>query len=107
MPNSAARLKFGTGGASRPGFVLILGLIKLVPRGGRGRLRSGPATGGFRCLGGEALGDRSLSMGTLPSGPYDGSLFPAAGSEGRLSELLCSVERGKVCDLLSGLKNPG
>jgi hypothetical protein len=58
IPNSAARLRFaGTGGAS-PSLESILGLIKLAPRGGSGRLRSGPEMEGFRCLGGDPLIDR-------------------------------------------------
>lgn len=51
MPNSAARLT-GTGGAL-PSLASTLGLIKLAPRGGRGLVRSGPDTDGFRCLAGD------------------------------------------------------
>jgi hypothetical protein len=58
IPNSAARLRFaGTGGVP-PNLESILGLIKLAPRGGSGRLRSGPEMEGFRCLGGDPLIDR-------------------------------------------------
>jgi hypothetical protein len=104
IPNSAARLTSGIGGAS-PGLVAVLGRIKLVPRGGRGLVKSGPDTEGFRCLGGDPLGDRPCSSGHVPLSTFDGLRIPElfAGSEGlRNGGSLGSLGRGNVCDLFSG-----
>src|SRR6266536_3737282 len=104
MPNSAARSTLdGTGGTS-PGFVPALGLIKLVPRGGSGLVRSGPDAEAFRCLGGDPLTERCSSNGILPFGSLDGPRIPGpgAGSEGlRNGDSRTSLGKGKVCDLFS------
>ena len=81
MPNSTSRFMVdGIGGAS-PSLASVLGLIKLTPRGGAGRDRSGPDVDGFRCLGGDLLIDLAFPIGI--SWSFDGLL--ATGSDGLLS----------------------
>ena len=87
-----------------PGFVSALGLIKLLPRGGSGLVRSGPDTEAFRCLGGDPLTERCSSKGILPLGSFDGPRIPGrtVGSEGlRNGDSRTSLGKGKVCDLFS------
>jgi len=84
MPNSAARFRLlGTGGAS-PSLTSVLDLIKLAPRGGRGRERSGPETDGLRCLGGDSPCDLSDMLGRLPEDSFEGLRILVSGSEGLL-----------------------
>lgn len=82
MPNSASRFMFdGIGGAS-PSLAPVLGLIKLTPRGGAGRDRSGPDMDGFRNRGGDPLTDLEFPIGICWS--FDGLRILATGSDGLL-----------------------
>jgi hypothetical protein len=90
----------GTGGAS-PSLPLVLGLIKLPPRGGSGLVRSGPDMDCFLCLGGDPLTDLSFPR-DLPDS-LEGLRILVSGSDGLLYVgSWLGVLRGNVCDLCSG-----